>query len=598
MVKKFSRFIQVVSLFSVIIISACATQKESVYTPPPERQKPQVARPAEVPPVPEAKTLVKPKTTECEEDTAMSMNRTGIETMPFMRMNFFDIDRNGMQDMIIGNKNGNVYRYKNTGDPVSRPWQLVPGYFDGVKAGAFSSPAMADFAGDGKIELIVGTGGFSSDSGKILFYRNDGDVRNPSWKKISDLTLSIGNDAAVTVADYDFDGKPDIIACNSEGKIFFFRNVSTGGDLRFVRDTAPPVRANFGMYAVPSAKKIGDRVVLAVGNSMGKLVIFEIRRNGRGLNARQYKPGVTTKTFASPAFANLVSKDHNDLVLADGDGVISYYESRHGDFSSLLRRNDMFSGRVFAGPACSPTISNIGGMTYMVIGNMDGTIKLFQYKNSSGGIPWTEAPGYFKGIKVKGFSRGVLTTWEGKKMLVVGQGNGNIRAFFDAGKGKPVWKEKAGFFKGVNIKEHSTPVTVDLTGDGRWQLISGGGDGRIYGYRVKEIRKGMPVWERIEGVFDNIKVSGFSSPAIVRDEKAVYLFVGQQDGRIRTFKADISGKQCDYKALKFRETDILSGVRMNEHSSPFVVMNENKFDIISGDYNGNLRHFLCSKSGT
>ena len=98
----------------------------------------------------------------------------------------------------------------------------------------------------------------------------------------------------MTVADYDFDGRPDIIACNSEGKLFFFRNVSSGHDMKFIRDTNPPIRANFGMYAVPAAKKIGDRIFLAIGNSMGKLFLFELKKNGGGLSARQIKVGITT----------------------------------------------------------------------------------------------------------------------------------------------------------------------------------------------------------------------------------------------------------------------------------------------------------------
>ena len=238
--------------------------------------------------------------TLCEEDTATSINRSGIETLPFMRMNFADVEGNGIEDMIAGNKNGFVYRYRNSGDPVVNPWRQIPGYFSGVKAGAFSSPALADFDGDGKMELIIGTGGFSSDSGKILFFRNEGSRTNPSWRLIPALTLSIGNDAAVTVVDYDFDGRPDIIACNSEGKIFFFRNVSSGHDLKFIRETNPLVKSNFGMYAVPAAKKIGNSVFLAVGNSMGKLFLFELKKNGIGVAARQIGVGLRTKTFASP----------------------------------------------------------------------------------------------------------------------------------------------------------------------------------------------------------------------------------------------------------------------------------------------------------
>ncbi len=595
MKKVVPRFLKATILFFAIILSSCATDKETVYIPPPEKKMlpekplPEVFYRPEVKPIP-------PTEKPCKEDTATSINRSGIENMPFMRINFIDIDGDGIQDMIVGNKNGYVYRYNNSGEPLVRPWRQNSGYFEGVKAGAFSSPALADLDGDGKIELIVGTGGFSSDSGKIFFFRNDGSVTNPSWKRINDLSISIGNDAAVTVADYDFDGKPDIIACNSEGKMFFFKNVSSGRDLKFVKDINPPVKANFGMYAVPAAKRIGDKVVLIIGNSMGKLVMFDIKKNGNGLVARQSKIGVKTKTFASPAFASLFDKGRIDLVVADGDGVLSYYENAKGDFTSLRKNEDLFNNRIFAGPVCTPTVSCIGSKTYMVIGNMDGTLRLFEHDNAARGIPWIERPGYFSGIKVQGFSRGILTSWDGMSMLVTGQGNGNVRAFINTDKNKPAWKEKTRFFQGVNIKEHSTPVAFDLNGDGRWQLISGAADGRVYAYRIKEMKKGLPVWERIEGGLNDVKVNGFSAPTVVKDDQAVYLFVGQQDGRIGTFKADIGGAPLDYGSLRFQETDLLSNVRMNEHSSPFVSLNNGVFDIISGDYNGNLRHFLCKKS--
>jgi hypothetical protein len=82
----------------------------------------------------------------------------------------------------------------------------------------------------------------------------------------------------------------------------------------------------------------------------------------------------------------------------------------------------------------------------------------------------------------------------------------------------------------------------------------------------------------------------------VKDEKAVYMFVGQRDGRIRIFRADAPGR-VKFSALRFAETGFLPDIRMNEHSSPFVQLNNGMFDIMSGDYSGNLRHFLCKNNG-
>ncbi|HMK61914.1 MAG TPA: VCBS repeat-containing protein [Dissulfurispiraceae bacterium] len=580
------------AIIPLIFLFSCATEKETVsnkqQTVKPEVKQPEIVRLPEKP--------APPKEEVCTEYTSKSINRSGIETMPFMRIGFYDTQAAGLQDMIIGNKTGYVYLYRNAGNPLGNPWQQDMLYFNGVKAGAFSSPALGDLDGDGKAELIIGTGGFSSDSGKIFFFVNGGTSTAPSWNKMSDPVLSVGNDAAVTIVDYDFDGKPDIIACNSEGKIFFFRNISTRGNLRFEKSNFPPIKTNFGMYAVPSAKKVGDKVYLVIGNSMGKLFLFEISKSGSGLSARQLKLGITSKSFVSPAFTNLLDRGRSDLVIADGDGVISYYENLSGDFSSLRKREDLFGNRILAGPVCSPTITCIGSKTYMVVGNMDGTLRLFEKSPTTHGIPWTEKRGYLSGVKVQGFSRGILTVWEGREMLITGQGNGKLRAFVNTGKGSSAWKEKIGFFQGVRIKGHSSPAIFDLDGSGKWQLISGDADGRLFAFYNKGIKKGLPVWEPIEGAFRDVRVSGFSVPTIVRDDNIVYLFVGQQDGRIRTFKAKIADKPANYRSLKFEETGLLANVKMNEHSSPFVQVDHGMFDIISGDYNGNLRHFLCKKS--
>jgi hypothetical protein len=569
----FQRAVQTVLIAVSMFLLSCATPKEVVQAPPPV-QKP-VMEPI-----------------SCEEVTARSTNLSGIESMPFMRMSFYDNAASGKQDMVVGNKNGDIYLYRNPGNPATDRWQQVYGYFGDVRAGAVSSPVLADLDADGKAELVVGTGGFSSESGMIILYSNKGSADIPDWKRSGDLGTAIGKDAAITVVDYNFDGKPDIIAGNSEGKLFFFRNVSAGGEIRFARDHHPPVKASFGMYAVPAAVKTGNKVILIVGNNMGKMAMYELRKDGRGVRAHHRSIGIRTSMFASPAFTKALDKDRIDLVVADGDGTIHYYVNQKGDFSSLKNRWSIFSHRLFAGPVCSPTVCVIGNKKQLVVGNMDGRLRLFERAESAEGVPWSENTSYFHGVRVEGFSRGLVTEWDGRELLITGQGNGKIRAFVNRGS---KWKEQLNFFDGVRVKEHSAPVILDTEGNGKWTLITGSGSGRIYAFGIKDIRHGVPVWERIDGVFDNIRADGFSTPTVVKDEKSVYMFVGQRDGRIRVFRADAPGS-VSFGSLRFMDSGFLPDIRMNEHSSPFVQLDNGKFDILSGDYSGNLRHFICKNN--
>ncbi|MGD0887566.1 MAG: FG-GAP repeat protein [Thermodesulfovibrionales bacterium] len=583
--------------FVAVVLASCSTPQQIA----PEKE---VAReslnttpipPAAVSPPAEPRRE-RPSPLQCTEDTQLNFNKSGIDAIPFVRVAFFDVDGVGLKDMIVGSKDGSLHLYKHSEDPRVDHWQVREGYFKGISAGAFSSPAMADIDGNGKAEVVVGTGGFSSDSGKILFFKNVGSRNSPVWRKIEGIDLKIGNDASVCLVDYHFDGKPDIIAGNSAGKLFFFRNVSKKGKIRFVQEKL--LQRSFGMYAVPAAVKINDRVFVMVGNAEGHLSLFELKKNGTGISIKETKIKLFAGRFASPFFADLLEKDRFDLVLADSDGSFSYFENRNHDFTILERNQEIFNNRIFAGPACAPTVCPLGDRTVLVVGNMDGTLKLYEYQDAGEGLPWVEKKDYLKGIKVSGFSRGIMTRWGEREILIVGQSNGDLRAFMNSGSdAMPRWYEEKRFFKDIRIKEHTTPAVFDLARDGRWELITGAADGKIYAYRVKEIKDNLPAWEKIRGAFDNVVVEGFSAPSLTRDGNVVYLFVGQQDGRIRTYVSELGAeggeRSADYSKLTFTETDYLKDVRMHNHSSPSIRVKGDAVEMVSGDYDGNIRHFTC-----
>jgi hypothetical protein len=463
-------------------------------------------------------------------------------------------------------------------------------------------PAIADIDNDGMKEIVVGTGGFSSDSGRLLFYKNTGSGGSPEWTEMNVADINIGNDAAVTIVDYNFDNKPDIIAGNSEGKIFFFKNASKDNNVRYIQDRQI-IKKTFGMYAVPAAVKMEDRVILAVGNSMGRLYFYELRRKGKGISARSLPGRITVKSFASPSFVDLLDKGRFDLVVSDSDGEISYFENLRSDFSVWRENKEIFNKRIFAGPASAPVMSSMYADKQLVIGNIDGILRLYEYRKGNDGLPWVEIKNHLSDVKVTGFSRGILTKWDGREIVITGQSSGEIRAFINNGsRESPLWDEHKEFFAGIHIKGHSTPAVFDIDNDGMWEIITGAVDGRIYAYRVNKFRNGVPQWERIRGLFDHIKVKGFSSPAMVKDDRKIYLFVGRQDGGFKTYTASldgIDGKSLGFyeviNRLTFQEKSFLQDIMMTSHSSPSLVLNSDDLEFVAGDYDGNIRHFMCEK---
>ena len=593
---KISKYRHFIILLAAAFIVSCAAQKEISTIEKGTKVEKETVPPKEKV-VKEEKRVGKIRAMHCEENTFQSLNLSGLKVLPFIKPAFIDMNGDGLMDLIAGSKNGSLYLYQNSGDPQVRSWKSIEGYFSGVSAGAFSSPAVGDIDSDGKAELIVGTGGFSSDSGRILFFKNAGSMNTPRWVKIKGTDISIGNDAAVTAVDYNFDGRTDVIAGNSEGKIFFFKNTSTGRDIRFVPDSSLRIKRSFDKYAVPSAVKLKDKVILTIGTSLGKLYLFELEKGKSSVSEKHIKADLLSKRFLSPSFTNLLDKNRIDLAIADGDGIISYYENSSKNFTVWKKNQDLFNNRLFAGPACAPTMSFIGSRFYMVVGNIDGRLKLYEFKKQSEGMPWIEKKGYFDKIKVSGFSRGVFTTWKNKDLLVTGESGGDIKAFVNNGsEHHPSWTQEKNFFTGVKKRYHSTPTVFDIDNDGTWELITGAEDGKIYAYRLKEIKSGLPVWEEMKGLFDNIQVRGFSAPTFLRDSNTIYLFVGQEDGKIRTYTAEFHHKnrsRIDPDEFVFSERNIVSDIRMQSHSSPFLIMNNGMIEMISGDYDGNIRQFSC-----
>jgi hypothetical protein len=575
-----------VFIATVFLVVSCAPQKEIVRAP-------EILSPAPVqPPKQEIKVpLAKYKSfLQCDERNDF-FNSSGIEVLPFMRVNFFDIDGDGVNEMIAGSKDGSLRLYRNSGSRDVPQWGLDAHYFDGVSAGVFSAPAAGDIDGDGKPEILIGTGGFSKDSGRVIFFKNKGTPIRPIWKRMDLPEINVGNDATPALFDVDNDGRADLIVGNSTGNLFLFRATRTGKGIAFVKDTAYFKGVQLGMYVVPAVTAHQNKILIIAGNGMGKLYVLE-----RGYESRsawqKSALSLSLSSFASPAFISSNQPGVMDMVLSDGNGQLSYYRNRRNNYRDWSRKDDFFSVRILTGPVSAPVITEFNGSSFMVVGNIKGEIRLFVNELSPAGQPWVERQGFFSSIKLPGFAHGILTEWKGSPLLITGQQDGIIRAFRNSGSpAKPVWSEKKDFFRGIPKIMHAAPAVFDIDGDGKWELIVGGFDGYVKGFRYETGQNGNPVWQRIEKLFDFVKVEGYASPSLVREKDKTYLFVGQQDGKISIFTAN----PAHWRNQVFYPDDCIEGVQVKNHSCPAVFERMGFIELSVGDYNGNLKHFACRR---
>ena len=132
-----------------------------------------------------------------------------------------DIDTDGDLDLAIGDIDGNVFLLLNEGTPQKPAFGVpLPLKADGkpIQLGNTAGPCFADWDGDGKIDLLMGAG-----SGVVAFYKNTGDAKKPKFEFVQNLIEAApekasaavptrsGSRTKVAVTDWNGDGKMDLI---------------------------------------------------------------------------------------------------------------------------------------------------------------------------------------------------------------------------------------------------------------------------------------------------------------------------------------------------------------------------------------------------
>ena len=134
-----------------------------------------------------------------------------------------DITGDGKPDLIVGSGAGKLVVYKNTGSNHT----AAPVYFNGPTFPRYLSTA--DLDGDGKFDIAV----TDYTYGKIFLYRNMSDTATVLFDTTGRLVCD-KNPSSIAIGDVNGDGKPDLLISNTgSDSISVFINTSTIGNLSF-----------------------------------------------------------------------------------------------------------------------------------------------------------------------------------------------------------------------------------------------------------------------------------------------------------------------------------------------------------------------------
>jgi len=143
---------------------------------------------------------------------------------------FVDIDADGDMDLFIGEDDGTISHYVNGGSSTTPSFSEKTGIdnpLDGADVGYNSKPTFADIDGDGDMDAFMG-----EYDGTINYYKNTGSSTTAAFTAQVDaddtlLNSDVGTNSAPTFVDIDKDGDLDVFIGDDNGFNHYYKNDGT-----------------------------------------------------------------------------------------------------------------------------------------------------------------------------------------------------------------------------------------------------------------------------------------------------------------------------------------------------------------------------------
>lgn len=158
-----------------------------------------------------------------------------------------DLDGDGLLDLIVGERNGNLNHYRNTGSQSAPQWTLASETLGGVSTVEWwnvtghSVPVIYTNA-QGEREMLLG-----SESGALYRYGGiEGNI-DGTWTELDTAFLQLDDGARTGICLHDFtgDGEPDLVVGNFRGGLSFWRSdLSSGTSESMARLMPVDIRPN------------------------------------------------------------------------------------------------------------------------------------------------------------------------------------------------------------------------------------------------------------------------------------------------------------------------------------------------------------------
>jgi CSLREA domain-containing protein len=261
----------------------------------------------------------------------------GIEAKPSVA----DIDGDGDADVVVGESNGTLAYFRNTGsatNPVYAQQTGAANPFNGIDVGSYSAPAADDVDGDGDVDLFVG-----ANDGTVHYYKNTGTATNPTYVQQTHTdnpfnNVYVGDYVGIALGDVDADGRVDALLGAHDGTLRYYRNTGSATVPVYTLQTGGTDLFNGVDVGVEAKPVLGDvdgdgDLDAAVGASDGTIWYF---KNTGAATSPVYVSqsgaanpfnGLDVGTYSTPVLGDVNGDGDLDAIVGASDGTLFYFRN-------------------------------------------------------------------------------------------------------------------------------------------------------------------------------------------------------------------------------------------------------------------------------
>ncbi len=232
------------------------------------------------------------------------------------RLAFGDLNNDGDQDLLVGDATGRLSYFQNIGSATNTNLIFSQGYFQNIDVGSDAAPQLVDVNRDGLLDLLVG-----ERNGNINYYRNTGSLSFPVFSFETDsfgkvivglATYGIGYSAPLL---FDVNGNYELLVGSYKGTLFHYNNIDGNltGAFQLVDSTYQNIKEPIKAYPAMNDVDGDGKYDLVVGNQSGGVVFYSQYLNSS--IAENANPNSKIKVYPNPADDYLTIESINEQVL-------------------------------------------------------------------------------------------------------------------------------------------------------------------------------------------------------------------------------------------------------------------------------------------